>query len=58
LDEPLVGVGIGAEDELQAVPFQPVAHGSVDGVDCRERTDHDAVLVVDDLVHTLVVELV
>ena len=57
LDPPFVGEGATAIGELQAVPLENAADRSISGVYCRNGAYDDAVLLVDDFVHTLVVEL-
>ena len=57
LDVPLVGDRVAAEDELEAVPLEAVADRAVDAVDRRPGSNRDPVLLVDDLVHLGVVEL-
>jgi hypothetical protein len=57
LDEPLVGVGIAPENELESLPLQAEADGAIQRVDRRPGSDRDPVLLVDDLVHGRVVEL-
>ena len=50
LGEPVVRIGIAAEDELQPVPLKTVAHRAVDDVDRRPRANRYAVRLVHDLV--------
>ena len=56
--EPGVGVGVAAEDDLVTIPRERVANPAVAGMYCRPRANGDAVFLVNDLVLTLVVELV
>ena len=54
---PLVRIGIPTKHELETVPLDDEAHRSIEGVDGRNGTNRDAVLLIDDCVHFRVVEL-
>ena len=38
LDEPLIGIGVAPEDDLQAVPLERVTDGAVNGVNGGPRS--------------------
>ena len=56
LHKPFIGISVGAEDKLQAVPFQRVAYRSVNGVDRGKAAYNNPVFLVYDLVLAFVVE--
>ena len=56
--KPLVGKGITADDDRHASVFQCIADRPVAGVHRRPGADGDTVLLIDDLVHALILELV
>jgi hypothetical protein len=58
LDESSGWVAVASVDEHQAVPLHRVSDRAIEGVDLGEGADGDAVLLVDDFVHSLEVELV
>mgnify|MGYP001816871589 CR=1 FL=1 len=58
LDEPLVGGGIAAKDQLHAGVLDNEADRAIAGMDGRDGTHLDTVFVVDDLVDRLVIEFV
>ena len=58
LHPPLVGVGITGESELEAIPVQDEAHGTVQGMYGRDGGNGHTVLLVDHLVDTFVVKLI
>src|ERR1700678_2145040 len=55
---PLVGNGIAAEDKLEAMPLERVAHGTVERMDRGPTADRHAIFLIDDLVLLAVIELV
>ena len=46
--EPLIGGAVAAEDKAQTVPVKTVAHRTIANMNGRERSDLDAVFIVDD----------
>ena len=57
LQPPLVRISVAGVGELEAVPVEDEADRPIESMNGRHSLDDNAVLLVDDLIHALVVEL-